>query len=125
MFYRSERPAPPSHLENEVFDTNTAPPRLKSPSQVGPSVTDSSIFLSWTLCSCVDLTFSCASYLVMQDYFFFIPTCSRLIKFSCFYGLGKLIEKKTVSENYLNKTAGCAKLSLKQNLFNLISETKN
>ncbi|XP_022306008.2 uncharacterized protein LOC111112642 isoform X1 [Crassostrea virginica] len=29
----SERPAPPSHLENEVFDTNTAPPRLKSPSQ--------------------------------------------------------------------------------------------
>lgn len=26
---------------------------------------------------------------------------------------GKLIEKKTVSGNYLNKTAGCAKLSLK------------
>ena len=38
---------------------------------------------------------------------------------------GKLIETKIVIENFLNKTAGCAKLSLKQNLFNLISETKN
>ena len=34
--------------------------------------------------------------------------------------------KKIVNENYLNKTAGCATLSLKQNLFkNLISESKN
>jgi hypothetical protein len=32
--FRSDRPVPVNQLDNEVFDANTAPPRLKSPSQV-------------------------------------------------------------------------------------------
>lgn len=96
LFFRSEQTAPPSQLDNEVFDSGTAPPRLKSPSLVSRSTAPGwplwVSLSSWDLCSFVDLTFSCASGLVMQDFFCF-STCS-LLKFSCLNGLGIIFNNK-------------------------------
>lgn len=68
--FRSDRPVPASQLDNEVFDANTAPPRLKSPSQVSRTLSRGLSFLKSSNVLGLILNLVALHDLVVQDFIF-------------------------------------------------------